>query len=58
MGGDVDVIDFIKIRLLVVNDIPKVITVLKNVLTWIDKYLQLIGDEDLQSYQENVLFVI
>ena len=54
----VDVVDLVEVWLLVVNDIPKVVLVLEDVLRRIHKHFQLVGDENLQSYQEDLFLVI
>jgi hypothetical protein len=43
----VDVIDLVEVRLLVVNDIPEVVLVLKDILRWIHKNFKLIRNKNL-----------
>lgn len=48
--GDVDAVDLIKVRLLIVDDIPKVVAVLKNILARVHEYFQLVCDQNLEGY--------
>ena len=58
MRRDIDAIDLIEIWLTVVDDITKVISVTKDVLTWIDKHFHLVGNQHLKSNQEDVFLLI
>ena len=53
-----DVIDVVKVRALAVDDIPKMIVLVKYVIARVNKYLELIGDSHFQRYQENLLLLV
>jgi hypothetical protein len=58
MRRNVDTVYFIEVWLAVVNYITKMISVAKDVLTWIDKHLHLIGYQNLESYQKDVFLLV
>ena len=58
MRHDIDHVYLVEIRLLIVNDVPEVVCVLKDILRWIHKHLQLIRDKHLQGYQEYILLLV
>ena len=58
MRRNIDAVDLVKIWLTVVDHITKVISVTKDVFTWIHKHFHLIGDQHLKSNQEDVFLLI
>ena len=47
--SDVDAVDLIKVRLLIVDDIPEMVTILKNILARVYEYFQLVCYQNFQG---------